>query len=156
MILLCRVIPDFDTDGILPPGIHPAEPHEFVERFANNSHRLRLFRGLQAGLNVLRSVGCNRVYVDGSYVTSKELPNDYDAAWDAAGVNIDQLLALEPLFGIFSYGRAGQKAKYLGEYFPANFRADGAGRTFLDFFQTDKSSGARKGIVSLDLTAAAI
>ena len=51
----------------------------------------------------------------------------------------------------FAGGRAAQKAKYRGELFPATERAGGGEGTFLDFFQTDKDTGARKGIVALDL-----
>ncbi len=51
----------------------------------------------------------------------------------------------------FTHPRAAQKAKYGGELFLANSAADPAGRAFIDFFQTDKTTGRRKGIVAIDL-----
>lgn len=102
---------------------------------------------------MLREAGCRRVYLDGSFVTQKVAPGDYDVAWDAEDVNIADLLRREPVFGIFDAGRAAQKAKYLGEFFPSSFNEGITGRTFLDFFQTDKNTGAPKGIVALDLSS---
>jgi hypothetical protein len=66
-------------------------------------------------------------------------------------VDLQQLQALEPLLFDFSNRRAAQKAKYFGEMFPAQFGETGSGRTFLEFFQQDKDTGAAKGIVAIDL-----
>ena len=38
--------------------------------------------GLRAALESLKSAGCRTVYLNGSFVTSKEAPNDFDACWD--------------------------------------------------------------------------
>src|SRR5579864_7933526 len=35
--------------------------------------------------------GCSRVYIDGSFVTVKREPGDYDACWDIDGVNVEAL-----------------------------------------------------------------
>lgn len=88
------------------------------------------------------------MYVDGSFVTAKEDPGDYDACWEVAGV--DPYL-LDPVFFTFENGRAAQKARYLGEMFPASTAEGATGTTFLDFFQIDKETGDPKGIVALDL-----
>ena len=39
----------------------------------------------------------------------------------------------------------------MGELFPASTIADEDGFSFLEFFQTDKETGRRKGIVAIDL-----
>lgn len=88
------------------------------------------------------------VYVDGSFVTAKELPNDFDACWDPRGVRIADL---DPALRTFDPGRATQKAKYLGELFPMTFAANSDGATFLEFFQTNRHTELPKGIVALDL-----
>ena len=66
-------------------------------------------------------------------------------------VDLHKLYASEPLFWALGAGRAAQKAKYLGEMFPADFIEGTTGRTFLEFFQIDKQTGIRKGIVEIDL-----
>ena len=87
-------------------------------------------------------------YIDGSFVTNKQHPNDFDACWEED--NVDPL-KLDPVLLTFDPGRATQKAKYLGELFPASVGADSEGLSFLEFFQTDKNSGEPKGIVAIDL-----
>jgi len=101
-----------------------------------------------AGLDALRLAGCRTAYVDGSFVTAKESPGDFDVCWDARGVRAS---LLDPVLLIFYQGRALQKAKYGGEFFPAHFPADVSGITYLEFFQQDKHTNATKGIVALDL-----
>ena len=104
--------------------------------------------GLGAVLENLKAAGCRTIYVDGSFVTSKELPNDYDACWEEAGVDPE---TLDPVLLTFDAGRATQKAKYFGESFPASVTADPEGLSFLEFFRTDKETGEAKGIVAIDL-----
>ena len=96
----------------------------------------------------LRDAGCKIVYVDGSFVTDKEIPGDFDACWEVDGVDP---IILDPVLLTFEHGRAEQKAKYLGELFPASFDAVGDGFSFLEFFQTDRDTGRRKGIIAIDL-----
>jgi hypothetical protein len=144
-------IPKFNTDGNLPPGIHLVGWPDFEQRFAITPHRRQLVNGLSSALSVLRTAGCQRVYIDGSYVTRKEVPNDYDAAWEPGGVDLMLLRSLEPVFFDFTNLRAAQKAKFLGEFFPSSVVADSVGTTFLDFFQVDKATGNAKGIIALDL-----
>lgn len=142
------MLPPFDLSGNLPPGIHFAEWSEIVERFGVSPHRRRLLGGLERALSNLRSAGCLEVYLDGSFVTSADHPNDFDACWDATGVD---LAKVDPVLKTFAHKRALQKAKYYGELFPAHLSADGIGTVFLDFFQIDKLTGNAKGIVGVKL-----
>lgn len=150
-IMLCWMIPAFDGDGNLPPGIHVSDWGEFTSRYGGSPHRQRLLVGLESALAALRLAGCKRVYVDGSFVTEKDIPNDYDAAWEPAGVDVALLLAAEPVFGQFDHLRAAQKARFLGEFFPSSYTANTVGKTFLEFFQIDRDTGNAKGIIALDL-----
>ena len=97
----------------------------------------------------LRNAGCQTTYVDGSFVTSKEVPGDFDACWEEAGVDPT---ILDPVLLTFENGRAAQKAKFQGELFPVSAIANADEFSFLEFFQTDKKTGRRKGIVALDLS----
>ena len=143
------MIPPFDpVTGNLPPGIHVADWAEFTARFDTTPHRLRLLAGLKAALDALRIAGCHRAYIDGSFVTAKQVPGDFDGCWDVHGV--DPLL-LDPVLLSFANRRAAQKAKYGGELFLAHAMADPAGTRFLAFFQRDKQTGQPKGIVAIDI-----
>ena len=104
--------------------------------------------GVRDAIENLRSAGCLTVYIDGSFVTAKEFPNDFDACWEEVGVDP---VALDPVLLTFDPGRTTQKAKYLGELFPASIIASEDGFSFLEFFQTDKDTGELKGIVAIDL-----
>jgi hypothetical protein len=144
------MLPDFTSDGLLPTGEHVATWDEIVKRFGWNPHRQNLLGGLASALIPLRTAGCKRVFLDGSFVTEKDMPGDYDAAWDPIGVDIRMLLFLEPVFFDFSGRRAAQRAKYLGEFFPSTAHANGFGTTYYEFFQLDKNTGSIKGIVVLN------
>ncbi len=142
------MIPDFQADtGNLPSGEHTATWPEMIERFGHTPRRRQLLAGLMRALRLLKAAGCGRVYVDGSFVTAKDEPGDFDACWDASGVDFD---SIDPRLLTFDRGRATQKAAFLGELFIADARADPQGTLFLDFFQTDRE-GRRKGIVVIDL-----
>ena len=142
------MIPDFDADGNLPPGVHWASWQEFAQRFGTSSHRYHLLKGLRNALDVLKAAGCQAVYVDGSFVTAKNVPNDFDACWDTVGVNPD---LLDPILLTLKDGRAAQKAKYFGELFPAQLPEGISGLRFLEFFQIDKETGKQKGVIAIDL-----
>ncbi|HMV86438.1 MAG TPA: hypothetical protein PLD20_04295 [Blastocatellia bacterium] len=144
------MIPDFDQSGNLPSGIHWADWLEFEKRFGTNPRRKVLLAGLKRATTVLRKAGCQTIFVDGSFVTAKALPGDFDACWSVEGVDPD---LLDPVLLDFSNGRAAQKAKYGGEMFPAELIEGASGKPFLDFFQIDKNTGKLKGIVGLRLKA---
>jgi hypothetical protein len=143
------VIPHFSANGNLPHGVHETTWETFTARFGTTAHRRRLLLGLKVALALLKAAGCHTVYIDGSFVTAKKSPGDFDTCWDVTGVD-EELLA--PVFFDFSDGRAAQKARFLGEFFPAQLPEGMSGLTFLDFFQTDRESGRRKGIILLHLT----
>jgi hypothetical protein len=129
------------STGYLPPGLHKAPWAELLPRFGTNTHRTGLLGGLLNGLRNLFGAGCREVILDGSFVSEKELPQDYDAAWETAGVNP---ALLDPVLLDFTYSRAAMKAKYGGEFFPASAYA-AAGVLYRDFFQKDRN-GVSKGV----------
>lgn len=143
-----------DLDGspwpILPAGIHAATLAEVEARFASNPKRRVQFGGFVAALTALRRAGCRRAFLDGSFVTTKPCPGDFDACWDPTGVNP---AFLDPVLLTFENNRAAQKLKYHGELFPSTVPADRAGTIFVEFFQVDRFTGAQKGIVAIDLAA---
>jgi hypothetical protein len=132
---------------VLPPGIYWASLAEVGARFGQTPHRAWLFDGVVEVAAALRRANCARMYLDGSFVTEKTHPNDFDGCWDATNVRVT---LLDPVLLDFSNGRAAQKKKYRGEMFVADSMNVGGG-TFLEFFQREKLTGMRKGIVGVDL-----
>lgn len=89
------------------------------------------------------------VYIDGSFVTNKEVPGDYDVCWSIDGVVPEKL---NPVLIDFSpAGRTKMKNQYKGDLFPAEIPEGLTGKTFLDFFQTNKNTGESKGIVCMQI-----
>lgn len=114
--------------------------------FGHGSHRARLFDGLSLACRSLARSGCSRLWLDGSFVTSKAAPGDYDACWDPDGVIPD---LLDPILLDWSViGRLRMKAKYLGDLFIAGTE-ESSGLPFVRFFRKDRD-GAPKGIVVLN------
>jgi hypothetical protein len=134
---------------ILPGGIHQATLSEVEVFFGTNPHRRALFVGLFHALIALKSAGCKTVYLDGSYVTGKSKPNDYDACWEPDGIDP---IKLDPVFLDFDNKRANQKAKFGGEFFPTGFQGV-PGVPILEFFQKERHTGEDKGILLIDLTS---
>lgn len=145
------MLPALDSNGLLPPGIHGASWEDFVRRFSTTPYRRRLIAGLKRALDALRIVGCRNVFIDGSFVTAKEIPGDFDCCWDSVGVDPVMLQMIDPVFFDFNNKRAAQKAAYGGEFFPTQGREGKTGKTWLEFFQTDKDTGGPKGIIVIDL-----
>lgn len=143
------MIPEFDDRGFLPPGVHKAEWQEFRQRFAITAHRRQLADRMVLLIAHLKSVSCRSLFVDGSYVTDKQRPNDYDACWDVYGVKIEEL---DPVLTDFTdAGKQRMEDKYGGDIRPDMFSPTETDGTYLDFFQMDRN-GRAKGIIHLSLT----
>ena len=74
------MLPTFNHAGNLPEGIHLATEDEVVVRFATPSARRQWFgEQLRSLLVLAKATGqLARVFLWGSFVTSKEVPNDLD------------------------------------------------------------------------------
>lgn len=139
------MLPPFDADtGRLPDGEHEGSWDDIVDRFGWTPRRRQLLDGLAEAIDLLAAAGCQRMWLNGSFVTAKDEPGDFDACWDADGVDLD---ALNPIFFDFASGRADQKARFGGELFP-NVVESASGLVFADFFKNERD-GSRKGIVVL-------
>ena len=143
------MIPKFSPDGNLPKGVHETTWKQFCKRFGHTSHRSSLIKGLEAALKDLAAAGCRRVYINGSFVTTKEVPGDYDLCWSIDGVIPEKLN--QALLDFSPKGRVLMKEKYKGDLFPAEIPEGTSGKLFLYFFQTDKITGELKGIIALDI-----
>lgn len=143
-------IPPFEQGtGNLPPGVHLVTWDEIRQRYGRTQRRRLLLAGLRAGLEALKSAGCQRAYINGSFVTRESKPHDFDALWEFAGVDLARLdsvlLDIDP-------PRQGQKRKYRGEFMPVDSSGGPLGTALLDFFQKDRA-GHAKGIIAVNLGA---
>ncbi|MBG0800528.1 hypothetical protein IYW40_03330 [Methylocystis sp. H4A] len=128
--------------------MHKATWEEFTERYGVTTHRKRLIGLMQKLIVHLKEVQCQNLYVDGSFVTNKEVPNDYDACWDVTGVKIE---LIDPVLLDFKpEGKKKMAIKYGGDLRPDKFSPSGANVVYLVFFQTDRD-GDPKGIIHLSL-----
>jgi hypothetical protein len=70
------MIPRFTDEGLLPPGIHETDLEELREKMGWSRKRQELLEGLEEALELMASCGVVRVYLDGSFATDKDCPND--------------------------------------------------------------------------------
>ncbi len=133
---------------VLPPGIHDATLDEVAARFATTPHRAWLFSGFVRAFEALSGAGCSTIFLDGSFITAKPHPGDFDGIWDFTGVDPAKL---DPVLLDFDNKRAAQKAKYFGEMFLVQLPHQPG---LLPFFQKEKFSDAPKGIVRISLSPA--
>lgn len=141
-------VPEYEFD-VLPIGIHEASMEEIKDSFAFNSRRRALFDGLLHASEELAVAGCPRIYVDGSYVTSKPIPQDFDVCYELGEIN---RVVLNPVFFEFQEGCAAQKREYGGEFFPISTHTDGTRCYLLDFFQGIRGTDSKKGLVAVALS----
>ncbi len=142
------MIPDFDDNGNLPPGIHYCFWDEFKERFGYTDKRLEMIGGMEAVMIEFKSAGCRTFYVNGSFVTSEAKPRDFDCCWDNDAVDIEYLKKNAPLI-LKYYDSAAQKAKYKGEIYQSDQAVDES-TSSIEFFQRDRELN-KKGIIAIEL-----
>lgn len=141
------MIPDF-RDGRLPPGVHNATLKEIRDKLGWGQRRKNLIDGLELAFGLMRNCGIKRVYIDGSFVTDKNRPEDIDGCYDVPqGANLG---AMYPIWPWTRPNRTMSKAMFGVELAPSRAPATPSGEPFISFFQKDRD-GNRRGIVSLDL-----
>ena len=140
-----QVLLTYNENGTLPPGEHTMSWEDVVSEFGTNEHRRKLLAGLRRALMDFAKAGCSSVLLNGSFITKKELPGDYDAVWIEDGVD-DKLL--DPVLLDYEDGCKKMKEKYLGEFYPFGMVTK-TGMFHGDFFQMNRD-GTKKGIVKID------
>lgn len=142
------MIPAPNAIGELPPGMHTATLEEIEAVFVTTPRRRRLFEGLRRAIQNLHVTGVRRVFIDGSFVTTKADLNDIDGCWEwTEEVHLD---LLDPVLLDFAQARRAMRDTYGVDFFLATWVEAGSGLTFLDFFQRNRADDP-KGIVQLDL-----
>ncbi len=146
------MIPDFLDTGYLPEGIHEATLVEVVGKLQFSDKRKKLMSGLMTLIECCISCNVNILYLDGSFVSNKLNPVDYDACYDADCVDKKDVLhrALESFLHSDSET---QKRYFKGEvYYAHSFSGRGNRQTVLDYFQVCKQDYLmKKGILKIVL-----
>ena len=147
------MIRQFTEDGLLPPGVHETNLEELKEKMGWSRKRSELLEGLEEALELMATGGVVRVYLDGSFLTDKDRPNDVDGCYDLAeDVTAEDLKRLAPIFPPNPSNRAEAKRRFGVDLFPAAAMELGSGQPFLRFFQTDRE-GRERGVLSVELRA---
>ena len=144
-------LPEFNSDGDLPPGVHKASLEEVVRRYGSTSgsrkvctERLVHILDLASRTGFLR-----RLVIFGSYVTRKAEPNDVDII-----LLMDDNFHLETcpteLRALFDHALA--QARYGASIFWARpcVLLDDTVESFISHWQIKRGRGKR-GIVELEL-----
>lgn len=145
---------EFDDNGNLPPGIYEITIEEIKKYYSFSPKRKKLINGLKEMLEALKDIGCKKFYLDGSFVTDKLEPSDFDACWELhSKIDLDKLKKKYPELLLFNPPRTEQKSKYLGEALISNqplIDESGNKVLTLDFFQKDRAMHP-KGILLIKL-----
>jgi hypothetical protein len=146
------MIPEFTEDGLLPPGIYQTDFEDLEGKMGWSRRRLALLDGLESALELMAANGVMRVYLDGSFVTDKDRPNDIDGCYDLEeSTTAEELEALTPIFPPSPDNRAKAKELYGVDFFPAAATELGSGQPFLQFFQKDRQ-GRERGVLVLEVS----
>ena len=142
-------IPRLNHIGELPPGEYEVSLLAIKKCFGSSTaQRKALMEGLERAVETLGEAGVGRIWIDGSFVTDKEEPNDIDGCWEYSK-QVD-LSKIDPVF--LAESRRPMKEKYGVEFFPACVIETASGLPFPKFFQVNRD-GNPKGILMVSVKA---
>jgi hypothetical protein len=144
------VLPEFTSEGDLPTGVHVTNWQECRSRFgAGTPRRLWLFGRFQALVELAASTGkLRRVFVWGSFVTTKSVPKDVDIL-----PIMDEDFEVErvPVPAQVVFDSIQSKLLFESDIFWARVSiGEEVLRLWLETYQTSRNFGKR-GIVELEL-----
>jgi hypothetical protein len=138
-------LPEFDSaSGYLPAGEHVATWFEVVGRFGWNSVRRAQLEGLCEALNLLSDAGCSRVWLNCSFVTSKEEPEILTQYGTTTGSTRRLLIRSSLIFPLAATPRKQVQRRAISE-----LDKQTEWLAFSEFFQQDRFRRA-KAIVVID------
>src|ERR1700754_3218693 len=87
----------FNTEGYLHETVELSF-EQFKQHFGTNAHRIELIKAAIKFFKIFSSCGCKAVYVDGSFVSKKNYPEDIDLLFDFNEVDDEKLKEKFPEF----------------------------------------------------------
>jgi hypothetical protein len=142
---------EYNQFGNLVPGVHEMEWEEFKEKFGITDHRLWLIEGIELAIEDLRKVGCPAIFIDGSFVTKKAIPTDFDLCWEDEGISLKDVKKIcYPLVDC-GWRMSTIIERYRGEVVPKNNIIDlDKGLTVYAWYTEDRQ-GRDKGIIKINI-----
>ena len=152
MLLLARkrimTIPSLNENGELEEGEYEATLDEIEAVYGRSTDRRKLLmQGLRDAAENLEKSGVRRIWVNGSFITDKDEPNDIDGCWEYN--DLMDLNVVDPVF-LSMNSREDVKKKYGLDFFIAQQIEGGSGKPFPKFFQVNRE-GEPKGIIFVEL-----
>lgn len=81
-------LPDFDEYGFLPSGVYDTTIQEVQRRFCTNEQRVQIFSRFEDYVNEVSVFGMQfACYLDGSFISDKDDPQDLDVVIDIPDSN---------------------------------------------------------------------
>lgn len=147
-------LPAFREDGWLPSGHHAAEWPEIGLRFGggSGSRRELILNSLLKWRDAARAKGMGgRVVLDGSFVSSKEVPGDFDLVFSYDGATEALLRGDASARRLTDYQEC-HALGFLGDVFalPASLKQFSPALSGLDMFDLSRG-GMSKGGVEVEL-----
>lgn len=133
------------SEVLLAKGIHEKSFEEVERLFKTNERRREIFKGFMSWAREMKEAGCETIYLDGSFVTAKPNPGDFDACWEAFGTKT--LPPNSKLLDASNEANDWRKAKFGGDIFPRF--GDYGDR--VEKWQFNLRTNEDKGIIKLDL-----
>jgi len=148
------VLPDFRDDGWLPTGHHAAIWQEVALRFGGEQDSRRaavLFSLLQWRDAVRAKAMAGMVILDGSFVSRKEVPGDFDLVFLYDEAAEERVRADPEARALIDYQRC-REMGFLGDIFalPASLQKFSPQLSGLSMFDFDRQ-GTAKGVVEVML-----
>lgn len=95
------MIPEFDSAGFLPVGLHRATLEEIEARFGRESEvRRAQIQSIRWMIDLAKRAGVRRIVLNGSFVTDTMEPNDVDCVLLIAETEADVRAEEELLEGL--------------------------------------------------------
>src|SRR5579885_1760154 len=141
------ILPAFNAEGDLPPGVHRATLSQVLERFGRGTARRRAVADrLNRIYQLAASTGqLARFFVFGSFITAKAEPNDVEVllmedGFDLAAVTGEAALVFQHMTADAYFGASVFWAKRSG--------AIGGEQAMIEYWQV-RREGGRQGIVEI-------
>ena len=134
----------FNSRGFLHETI-PLSYEEFKNHFGTNLRRINQINNALKFIRLFHSCGCQTVFVDGSFVSKKENPEDIDLCFDLTDIDVEKIRKVFPqFFQPNEIGKIHREFQCHIFHFYENFTF------YFDLLQEDRN-GYRKGLVRLDI-----